>query len=164
MDVSFIEIKNDEDLQELSILASEIWHEYFPGIISDLQVDYMVEKYQSYDAIRRQITEGYEYYFVKEYGFVLGYIGIHCEPEKLFLSKLYLKREYRGKGLFHAMLSFCENVARSRGLHAMYLTVNRENKPTIAVYLKKGFHIVSDKKADIGNGFFMDDHIMEKSL
>lgn len=162
MDISFLEIRNDDDLQVLSDLASEIWHEYFPGIISDLQVDYMVEKFQSYDSIRKQITEGYEYFFVKEYGFILGYIGIHCEPEKLYLSKLYLKREYRGKGIFHAMLAFCEEEARNRGLHALYLTVNRENKPTIAVYRKKGFQIVDEKKADIGKGFFMDDYVMEK--
>ena len=164
MDITFSEVRNDDDLRILADLASTIWHEYFPGIITDLQVDYMVEKYQSYDAVRQQITKGYEYYFVVEYGFVLGYIGILCEAEKLFLSKLYLKKEYRGKGVFNAMLAFCEEEARSRGLNAMYLTVNRQNAPAVAVYRKKGFQIVAEKKADIGNGFFMDDYVMEKSL
>ena len=42
--------ETEEQVQTLAKLASEIWHEYFVSIISKEQIDYMVEKFQSYQA------------------------------------------------------------------------------------------------------------------
>ena len=49
----------------LAGVANEVWHEFFPCILSDEQIDYMVDKFQSYDAMKKQMEDGYEYYFVK---------------------------------------------------------------------------------------------------
>lgn len=38
---------SDSEINTLAALASEIWHEFFPGIISAGQVDYMVEKFST---------------------------------------------------------------------------------------------------------------------
>lgn len=45
--------QSDEDIQQLAKLANEIWHEYFIDIISFEQIEYMVEKFQSYPALKK---------------------------------------------------------------------------------------------------------------
>ena len=50
--INIVECKNEDDLKEVAILAEKIWHEFFPGIISEAQIDYMVEQFQSFDAMK----------------------------------------------------------------------------------------------------------------
>lgn len=48
--MEFLEVKKDE-IKELAQLAGEIWHEYWPCILTEAQINYMVEKFQSEKAI-----------------------------------------------------------------------------------------------------------------
>ena len=74
-----------EKLSVLADLASEIWHEYFPCILSEGQIDYMVEKFQSLKAMMEQVeSQGYEYFFLCEEETYLGYMGIRLERETFF--------------------------------------------------------------------------------
>ena len=36
--INIVECKNENDLKEVAILAEKIWHEFFPGIISEAQI------------------------------------------------------------------------------------------------------------------------------
>lgn len=165
MQLTLAKIETEQELASLAELASDIWHEYFVGIISNEQIDYMVEKFQSFPALADQIAkQGYEYYFMTVQGNPIGYLGIKPEESKLFLSKFYLQKEHRGKGYGSQALALLTDICRSRNLGAIWLTVNRHNASTIAVYEKKGFKTVRTQVADIGNGFVMDDYVMEKEL
>lgn len=165
MRLQFQKVETEEQLVTLAALADAIWHEFFPGIITVEQVDYMVRKFQSYDAMRQQIREGYIYYLFALDGEIVGYTGIHPEEnERLFLSKLYLKKEYRGQGLASEAFEFLVQFCKDHGLGSIWLTVNRYNEHSILVYEKKGFVKVRTQAADIGNGFVMDDYIMEKRV
>ena len=57
----------------------------------------------------------------------------------------------------------CE-ICREQDLHAIYLTVNRNNTHACEVYLHKGFKVIEEAVADIGCGFVMDDYIMEYTI
>ena len=46
----------------------------------------------------------------------------------------------------------------------MYLTVNKGNDLGIRAYLGTGFRTIDAVETDIGNGFIMDDYIMEKRI
>lgn len=163
MNFEILEVKNKVQIEKLSDIAKHIWLEHFPGIITTEQVHYMLENYQSVDAITQQILdEGYKYFMVLGDGEILGYLALKAEENRLLLSKLYLKKEFRGKGYFNKMLSFAEKIAQEKGLNSLYLTVNKHNDNSIAVYHKKGFIIKKEQVTDIGNGFVMDDYIMEK--
>lgn len=162
-------VKTEEQLQVLAATANEVWHEFFPCILTDEQIDYMVEKFQSYAAMKEQMSGGYEYYLFYVDGQVTGYTGIHPEKnedgqKKLFLSKLYLKKAFRGQGLASKAFVFLEKYCKENGLETIWLTVNRYNSHTIDVYEKKGFVTVREQVADIGNGYVMDDYVMEKKL
>lgn len=166
MALELAKISNDEQLNILAGVANEVWHEFFPCILSDEQIDYMVDKFQSYDAMKKQMEDGYEYFFHKDNDEICGYMGIHEETEekKMFLSKLYLKKEHRGKGYAGQTLKELFKMSRERGLNIVWLTVNKHNEHTIEVYEHMGFAKARTQVADIGNGFVMDDYIMEKVL
>ena len=62
--MELIKVKN-EDIKDLAKLTNEIWHEYWPCILSEKQINYMVEKFQSENAIINQMkNENYKYYFI----------------------------------------------------------------------------------------------------
>jgi diamine N-acetyltransferase len=163
MATEFVAVKDDDQIEALAALANSIWHEYWPDIISLEQTDYMVEKFQSKDAIVDQVVnKGYEYYFVKDDNESVGFIGLQPSESKLFLSKLYISKENRGKGYSSAAFTFLEGICRDRTLDAIWLTVNKNNHRAIDVYKVKGFETVRTQTVDIGEGFVMDDFVMEK--
>lgn len=162
--IDFIRIKTDEQLDCFAKLASTIWHEYFTCIISNEQIDYMIDKFQSKKAIAQQLKDGYQYYFVSVDGEICGYTGFCKKEDYLFLSKLYMKKECRGQGTGRKTLEFIEEYAKKHCMNKIQLTVNKYNLSTIAAYDKWGFEIIADKMFDIGGGFFMDDYVMQKTL
>ena len=82
----------------------------------------------------------------------------------MFLSKLYLQQEYRGKKIASKAMEFLVALCRERGLKSIWLTVNKHNDITIAIYQKMGFYEIRQQRADIGNGFVMDDYVMQKDV
>ena len=156
--------ESETQLQELTSLANEIWHEYFPCIISEAQIDYMVERFQSYEAFVKAIKEdGYTYYLLYEDKLV-GYLGVKCEEERVFLSKLYLHKNVRGKGYASLLLTQAIAYAKEHHKKAIYLTCNKYNTKSLDIYAKKGFQTIDAVVNDIGNGFVMDDYILEYKL
>ena len=166
MDVRFEAVKTDADQEKLAKLADEIWHEYWPALIGAAQTDYMVEQFQSLEAIKRDMAEhAYEYWFVvDEAGKTVGYTGGREEPEtsRFFISKIYLLAEERSKHYASQIIEFYVELCRNRDLHSMYLTVNKHNELGIRAYLGKGFVTIESVVNDIGTGFVMDDYVMEK--
>jgi len=151
----------DSEIHEIADLAEEIWHQHFTPIIGEAQVNYMVDKFQSYPALRSQIDQdGYEYFQIFSSHTFAGYMGIHPEEEALFLSKLYIKKDCRGQHLATEALNFLIELCKERGLKKIWLTCNKHNDNTLAVYDHLGFVITDEQVADIGNGFVMDDYIL----
>ena len=163
--IEMVRVEDDESIQKLSKIADEVWHQHFSTILSPEQIDYMVDKFQSVKAMTEQMrSSGYEYYFIEVDGITVGYTGIRPEEEKLFLSKLYILKQYRGKQYASHAFKFLKEICKERGLHAIWLTVNRYNYDTIHIYEKKGFQTIRTQVSDIGNGFVMDDYVMELKL
>lgn len=159
--VNFLTTTTDSDIHNVAALANEIWHQHFIPIIGEAQVEYMVEKFQSYPAISKQIREnGYEYFRIYLNDTFAGYTGIHSEEDSLFLSKLYIKQDCRGNHLATHTLNFLVQLCKERGLKKIWLTCNKYNDNTLAVYDHLGFKITDEQVADIGNGFVMDDYIL----
>lgn len=157
--------ETDTQVREIADLAKVIWNEHFTPIIGKDQVDYMVEKFQSYPALKEQISEGYEYYQIFSGGEFCGYTGIRPgEDNRLFLSKLYLKKESRGHHLATGAFSFLKEICRERGYSAIWLTCNKHNDNSLGVYRHFGFEIIDTQEADIGGGFIMDDYIMQYKI
>lgn len=165
MDIlNYQEVETQEEIKELYTFANKIWHEYFPCILEKEQIDYMVEMFFSPNVVEKSIKDGYEFYFAKSKDETIGFIAIHPEKDKLFLSKLYLSLENRGKGYASHMLNFVKNRGKELNLNTIYLTVNKYNSHTIDVYKHHGFKTIRSEETDIGRGYIMDDYVMELNL
>ena len=151
-------LSDENGIKEMSDMATEIVREHFDPIIGKAQNDYMIGKFQTVDAIREQISHGYLYWFVRFEGRRIGFLAYYPKETCLYLSKLYLYKDERGKGYSRQMLAFVVQKAREMGKPSIELNVNRNNS-AVRAYEKLGFQLIRTEKNDIGSGFFMDDFV-----
>ncbi len=152
------------DTKTLEALAKEIWEQHYSPIIGKTQVSYMLEKFQSQSAIESDIAGGYVYYIASFDGVPCGYSAVKKDGSGVFLSKLYVKQGYRGKGIARAMLEKIYEYARKNKSKRVWLTCNKYNKASLETYKKLGFSITDSCVKDIGEGYKMDDYVLEKKL
>jgi len=150
--------------KRIAKLADTIWREHYTPIIGPEQVDYMLLNFQSEQAIAKQIEAGYSYYIIEYEETPVGYLSFIKEKDALFLSKIYVLNQYRGKKIGTTAMSFIEDQAHKTGCHKIMLTVNKYNTNSIKAYEKIGFINLGPIVKDIGKGFIMDDYKMEKSI
>ncbi len=148
-------------IKELSNLATEIVKEHFDSIIGVEQNDYMIRKFQSVSAIKEHLDHGYHYYFVIDTaGNKVGFLAYYPRRNQLYLSKFYLQKAQRGKGIAREMLQFVIERAQEDGLTSIILNVNKNNSAVLS-YERMGFKRIGEERNDIGKGFFMDDFVYE---
>jgi GNAT superfamily N-acetyltransferase len=155
------QVRSPGQIAAVAALARDIWTEHYVPIIGAAQVAYMLAKFQSEEAIARQLAaEGYEYHLASG----AGYLALVPDLDKksALLSKIYVKKERRGTGLGRALLDFAETRSAELGCGELWLTVNRHNAGSIAFYERRGFRKTNDLVTDIGAGFVMDDWRMAK--
>ncbi|HZK93684.1 MAG TPA: O-acetyl-ADP-ribose deacetylase [Prolixibacteraceae bacterium] len=158
-------VQSTADIQVAADLASTIWNEYYVPIIGQKQVNYMINAFQSAEAIEKQIkSDNLEYYLMYHLAEPAGYISIKLLGTDLFLSKFYIIKEKRGTGLGKTGLNFIKNRAKELGANAITLTVNKNNTNSIKAYDKMGFKNTGSVVADIGAGFVMDDYTMRLDI
>ena len=148
----------------IAALADEIWREHYTSIIGEAQVEYMLAKFQSAEQICEDIKHNGYIYFTAENinsGDMIGYCANQPKEDYLLLSKLYVRKDYRGKGIARGFLDEVSTLCREYGFDKIRLTVNKYNTNSIAAYKKMGFEIIDSVETDIGGGFIMDDYVME---
>jgi len=155
----------DDLASKASCLAYIIWKDCYEDILPDGQIDYMLNAGQSKDIIIRQIVEeGYEYSVIKDNDKDIGYYAYYKDGDSLFLSKIYILKEVRGKGFGRKALNDVYLYAEKHQLKMIHLRVNRNNAGAVRAYEANGYAIYDENKSDIGNGFFMDDYLMKKDV
>ena len=164
MQITLKPINTTQDIELLYPLVETVWREVFPPVIGEAQTEYMLKNYQSKKNIRREITDGTQYYFIEKDGKTVGYIAFNIREDYLFISKIYLLKSERGKGISSEIFDWLENQALKCNKNCLHLHVNRGNSQAIDVYRHKGFSVVKTAVSDIGGGFVMDDYYMEKYL
>lgn len=158
------EIFSYADVRRMVKVAETVWREANVVFCSPEQVEYMIERFQSFEAVQGQLLQGYRYFVFEEGGDIVAYFGVQPQGERLFLSKFYILKEYRGQGIFSAGLDVMKKLCQEGEMNAIYLTVNRNNRHAYEVYLKKNFKVIEEAVADIGCGFVMDDYIMQLDI
>lgn len=148
------------DYHKIATLANTIWREHYIPIIGKPQVDYMLDKFQSAEAIKEQIKQGMAYYLLEIQRKPCGYFAFEKRGDDLFLSKIYVLKSERGKGLGKAAMDYLRQAAARLKCRRISLTVNKDNIRSIAAYKRMGFLQGPGTIKDIGDGFIMDDYLM----
>ncbi len=152
-------VRDATTVQDVVRLADEIWNEHYPAIVGQAQVDYMLARFQSAVAIQEQIRNGDEYFLLRWGGQLAGYLAVNgkTSAQRLFISKLYVLKSLRGQGVARQALAW---LAATFAHPVFWLNVNKYN-PAVAAYRQLGFVVVDLKVTDIGNGYVMDDYLLE---
>ena len=152
-------------LSELSIirdLAYSIWPSAYGNILSQQQLDYMLDKIYSIASLQKQFEEHHNFILLFENNIPIGFASFSSKKNSsvYHLHKIYVSLEQHGTGSGKMLLNYVINSVKKNNATSLTLNVNRHNKARY-FYEKQGF-IVKDKvDIDIGNGYFMNDYIME---
>jgi diamine N-acetyltransferase len=162
----FFKRAEEADIAILRELARRIWREYYPRIITCAQIEYMLERMYSTEAIRAELARGVIWKLASNNGAAAGFLAFELNAIKreIKLHKLYLLPALHGQGLGRAMLEEVKADAAQLGAEQIHLQVNKGNARAIHAYQRAGFQIAQSIVADIGGGFVMDDYIMRLVL
>jgi GNAT superfamily N-acetyltransferase len=150
----------------IQALADDIWHRYYPGIISAEQIDYMLAHGYSHHALMRFVTQADAGLALAEVdGRPVGFAAWYrVNDGTTKLDKLYVLPERHGSGIGRALIEYVAASARAWGASALTLNVNRNNAGAIRAYERCGFAIRERGDFPIGNGFVMEDYVMTRAL
>lgn len=162
-----LEPMTEADFATVKALGETIWRNYYIRLISAAQIEYMLAGRYAPDSLARYLGAKDRWLRILRLGSrPVGYCSyaLTATPGELKLEQLYLLPELHGQGLGGFMLRHVEKEARALGCDCIMLTVNKGNESSIGVYRKSGFTVRESAVFDIGNGFVMDDFVMEKRL
>lgn len=164
--IPVLTIKNadEKDIPLIRSLAQQIWPRTYAALISKKQIDYMMEMMYSEGALRKLLQNNNQFIIAYNSGIPVGFACFsEIEPAVYKLHKIYVLFSQQGKGTGKFMIEQVINDIKPKGAVALRLNVNRDN-PAKQFYEKMGFTVIASEDIDIGNGFFMNDYVMEKRL
>ena len=164
MQATFIRKITSSEIPQVRGLALEIWPKAFEQILSAEQISHMLEMMYSEKVLRNDLEKGVEFYILSHDTEDCGYAAIEkIDGHAYKLHKIYLSQKLQGKGLGKYLIREMESIVKSRGAKYLRLNVNRQNN-AVAFYKSQGYGIVKTEDIDIGQGYFMNDYVMEKMI
>lgn len=157
----------EEELPLVQSLADRIWRAHYPGIIGDAQIDYMLARGYSSDALAEFLRTPHAGIALARLDQVpIGFVAWRSpgEPATLKLDKLYVLPAKQGMGVGRRLIAHVEAAARAACCTQVILNVNKRNRGAIAAYGRCGYSVREAVVVDIGNGFVMDDYVLVRRL
>lgn len=154
------------DIEAIQELAAAIWPVAYKEILTMEQLNFMLNKFYSVDALKNQmLTKGHQFYvLMNEHKENIGFASVSKEDELSFkLQKLYILSHQQGKNLGKMLLNEVIQYCNKKGGKSLVLNVNRYNKARF-FYEKCGFEIIEEIDIAIGNNYFMNDYVMKLNL
>lgn len=159
-----IKIASSEDISTIQDIAYQTWPVTYKNILSNEQLLYMLNLFYHKDALQKQFEDNSFSFIISltnnnSVGFAI--YSIISSDGHYKLDKLYILPESQSKGIGKFMLDFILSDLKNKNAKRLTLNVNRNNK-AVEFYLKQNFKIIKEEDNDIGNGYFMNDYVMEK--
>ncbi len=152
------------DIPLIRELTFKVWPQTYAAIITKEQIDFMLEMMYSETSLQQQMNDGCQFIIVHSESEPVGFASYQETVPSVFkLHKIYVLSSQQGKGTGRFVIDYIITNIEQWGATALQLQVNRQNKAK-KFYEKLGFIVIEEANFDIGNGFFMNDYIMEKKL
>jgi diamine N-acetyltransferase len=160
-----IRLANAADLTTVEQLAREIWPIAYDGIVPPQQLAYMLDLIYNNAALRDQLlNQHHTFLMVESAGKPVAFASYSTiAPGISKLQKIYVHPGTQGQGIGKQLIDYIIRELQSKSIHTLQLNVNRYNKARF-FYEKLGFVIIKEEDIDIGNGYFMIDYVMEKTI
>ena len=157
-----------DDIPSIRQMADVAFRDTYKDILSNEQMDYMLDWMYSESSLLRQMTQKSHIFFIED---GKGYVSFRKEAEAdektpvYHIEKLYVLPQFQGQGYGRKLFeTVVENIKSFSNCPVrIELNVNRKNK-AVSFYEHLGMH--KDREGDfpIGKGFFMNDYIMAIEL
>lgn len=147
-------------------IAARTWPTAYGAILAPEQIAYMLDLFYSEEALLRQMATGHQFLLLMDDDEeALGFADFEFNYEEATakLQKLYVLPQTQGTGAGRLLLDAVVSAAQNAGQQRIILNVNRHNKAT-SFYKKQGFTVIREEDIDIGEDYFMNDYIMERTL
>jgi GNAT superfamily N-acetyltransferase len=150
-----------EDIPLIRKLTFDVWPQTYAAILSQEQLTYMLEMMYSETSLKQQMDKGNQFIIVCDDAEPVGFAAyMQKEPDVFKLDKIYVLPSQQGKGTGKFVIDYIINIGKQQGVKTLLLQVNRHNKAK-SFYEKVGFVVTEETDFDIGNGYFMNDYVME---
>jgi ribosomal protein S18 acetylase RimI-like enzyme len=159
-------IRNAEppDIELIRQMAYDIWPQTYGDILSKDQLPYMLDLIYSPSSLEKQMREGHIFFIVADHEQPVGFASYSlAAPDQYKLHKIYVHPSQQGKGTGRFIIDYLVNQISKLGANSLRLNVNRHNKAR-NFYERLGFVVIGEEDVDIGNGYFMNDYVMEMKL
>ncbi|MGL6129691.1 GCN5 family acetyltransferase [Chryseobacterium artocarpi] len=155
----------EKDIPLIQDLARRSWENAYAEILSKEQMKYMLSEMYSETEITSHLQNSdYHYYLILDEAndSYEGFIGYqhNYEPKTTKLHRIYLVPESKGKGMGKGALLFLNEKVSENDNNRIILNVNKYNEAR-KFYESQGYKVYDEGVFDIGNGFVMDDYLME---
>ncbi|PRD53812.1 GNAT family N-acetyltransferase [Sphingobacterium gobiense] len=151
-----------EEATVIHHLGTEVYYTTYTAILSPAQIDFMLRKNYSPEAIQQSMLNGQDFYLIFQQEIQpLGFMALQKKSEDILrIEKLYLLKSSQGLGLGKKLIDFAVEKARELNCSVVELNVNRGNK-AYYFYLKQGFQVM--KEVDIPYyDYVLDDYVMQR--
>ncbi len=156
-----------DHIYNIQVLSNVIWPVTFSNILSQEQIAYMMDMMYSTSSLEKQMKElNHHYLLAEEDGEYLGYLSYELNYKGMPITKIhkiYVLPSVQGKGVGRLFINVVSELALKNNNTLLSLNVNRYNK-AIDFYKRMGFDFFTNENIDIGNGFLMEDYVMNKDL
>lgn len=153
------------DVPAISALAREIWQATYPGIITQEQIDFMLEQRYGHERLYDDLEDLHKWLDQAFHnGRRVGFAFSEIYKDEFKLDKLYIHPDVQRNGVGGQLIAHVADRARKLGYPCVILAVNKRNEKAINSYKKYGFAVREAIVDDIGRGYVMDDFVMEKKL
>ncbi|MFN3754275.1 GNAT family N-acetyltransferase [Flavobacterium sp.] len=162
-----VEKNSDADFKDVIAIANEVWPKTYGSILGQAQLDYMMNMMYSIEALQTQAKDKQHHFILaKENNLSVGFASYEFDcnaTKKTKIHKIYVLSTQQGKGTGKMLLNYIAVEAKKQHNKAIFLNVNKYNSAQ-HFYKKLGFEITEEVVIDIGQGYVMDDYVMEKQV
>lgn len=156
-----------KDFTTIQQIAYSTWGSTYGDILTKEQIDYMLDMMYSTEALNEQ-SEKLEHHFLLavDNNEIEGFVSYEIDYEsssKTKIHKLYVLPQSQGKSIGKKLINEVATKARENQDTAITLNVNRYNK-SVGFYKTMDFSIIQEVDIKIGNGFLMEDYVLEKAI
>lgn len=95
-----------------------------------------------------QIAAGMVYVATDDQAIFQGFIVFYAEEEHILLENVAVLPSAAGRGVGRALISFCEDAARQRGMNGVHLYTNEKMTDNLSIYPKLGYVKVAQRTKD----------------
>jgi diamine N-acetyltransferase len=155
------------DIKTIQEIAHISWAVTYGPILSAIQLEYMLDLIYSDDSLLQQFQKKQQiFYLIVDQNVSVGFFSIEHQYKNenvTRIHKIYLLPETQGKGFGKFAIDKITEIALEKNAKKLSLNVNRFNN-AIHFYQKIGFETIGEEDIEIGNGYLMEDFMLEKKI